>query len=138
MENIDNKLIKRDFVFVMLILAMLITLYKLNIGWFCPLNDGLGIPCPGCGFTSGTIALIKGRYTDAFYHHPLVFGTPIFLIFYPLFAYRKNSNKKYLRWFINIVIVIFIVVYILRIFGLIDGSATLKLNNNSIIQKIIN
>jgi hypothetical protein len=40
---------------------------------FCPSAGILGIPCPGCGLTRATIALLKGDVKGACSLHPLVF-----------------------------------------------------------------
>ena len=46
---------------------------------FCPMATVLGIPCPGCGLTRATLALLKGDVRGALALHPLVFVlTPLF------------------------------------------------------------
>ena len=47
---------------------------------FCPTALFLGIPCPGCGLTRATLALLRGDFARAFGFHPLVF------VLAPLFA----------------------------------------------------
>jgi hypothetical protein len=39
----------------------------------CPMAGLLGIPCPGCGLTRATLALLRGDVADAYHFHPLVF-----------------------------------------------------------------
>lgn len=39
----------------------------------CPSAGWLGIPCPGCGLTRATIALLRGDVAEALRFHPLVF-----------------------------------------------------------------
>jgi hypothetical protein len=41
------------------------------IGWRCPIRWALGLPCPGCGLTRGTLALLGGHPYAAFAAHPL-------------------------------------------------------------------
>lgn len=46
----------------------------------CPTAFFWGIPCPGCGLTRATLALVHGHFAQAFRYHPLV------LVFAPLFG----------------------------------------------------
>ena len=46
----------------------------------CPTALFLGIPCPGCGLTRATLALLRGDFGAALHFHPLVFVlTPLFV-----------------------------------------------------------
>ncbi len=47
---------------------------------FCPMATLLGVPCPGCGLTRATLALLHGDVRAALALHPLV------LVLAPLFA----------------------------------------------------
>ena len=38
----------------------------------CPMAGSLGIPCPGCGLTRATLALLHGDVGAALHLHPLV------------------------------------------------------------------
>ena len=47
---------------------------------FCPLAGVLGVPCPGCGLTRATLALLHGNLRQALHLHPLVLLlAPIFI-----------------------------------------------------------
>jgi hypothetical protein len=39
----------------------------------CPMAGLAGIPCPGCGLTRATLALVRGDIAVAYHFHPLVF-----------------------------------------------------------------
>lgn len=39
----------------------------------CPVASSFGIPCPGCGLTRATLALLRGHVHEAATLHPLVF-----------------------------------------------------------------
>lgn len=48
----------------------------------CPMAGSLGIPCPGCGLTRATLALLHGDVRAALHFHPLVWLlTPLFVTF---------------------------------------------------------
>jgi hypothetical protein len=48
----------------------------------CPLASTLGIPCPGCGLTRATLALMHGDVNAALHFHPLVWLlSPLFIGF---------------------------------------------------------
>src|SRR6185436_20099675 len=51
----------------------------------CPTALFLGIPCPGCGLTRATLALLRGDFGNALRLHPLVF------VLSPLFAFALGS-----------------------------------------------
>jgi len=38
--------------------------------WHCPFLLNTGLPCPGCGFTRGTLALFTGHWRAALAYHP--------------------------------------------------------------------
>jgi hypothetical protein len=51
----------------------------------CPLAGVLGIPCPGCGLTRATLALLHGDFRRAVHLHPLV------LVIAPIFLWAVGS-----------------------------------------------
>jgi hypothetical protein len=58
----------------------------------CPTALFLGIPCPGCGLTRATLALVHGDFGGALHFHPLVF------VLVPVAAYAvATSIVDYVR-----------------------------------------
>jgi hypothetical protein len=58
-------------------LVVLAALGALALLWIdvplCPTAALLGLPCPGCGLTRATLALLRGDAQTAFALHPMVF-----------------------------------------------------------------
>jgi hypothetical protein len=48
----------------------------------CPMAGTFGVPCPGCGLTRATLALLRGDIHAALHFHPLVWLlAPLFIGF---------------------------------------------------------
>ena len=63
-------------------LAGLLALAELVQVPLCPLASTFGVPCPGCGLTRATLALLHGNVRAALHFHPLVFLlAPLFIGF---------------------------------------------------------
>lgn len=66
-------------------LALLAGLVGLAVHWefpLCPMASSFGVPCPGCGLTRATLALLRGDVHGALHFHPLVWLlTPLFVLF---------------------------------------------------------
>ena len=64
-------------------------------GWPCPLKWALGIPCPGCGLTRASVALLKGDFATAFGLHAfapvLLLGLAAFAVAVLLPAARREA-----------------------------------------------
>ena len=63
---------------------------------FCPSALLLGVPCPGCGLTRATVAMLHGDFGAALRLHPLspvlvpLFGGALFLV---LFDYVRGPER---------------------------------------------
>jgi hypothetical protein len=61
----------------------------------CLLREATGIPCPTCGATRGTLALLEGQLVEALLLNPMVTvaagGFLIGGLVAPLWAYRRGT-----------------------------------------------
>ncbi len=97
-----------------MIMMALIGIGAFYLIFHCPIKYLTGISCPGCGMTRAFISLAKLDFEKAFYYHPLWCVPIIFVFVYILF---KNKHKKIYNAFICLSIVLFIIVYLHRLFS---------------------
>ena len=101
----------------------------------CPSAALLGIPCPGCGLTRATLALLRGDLHAAFHFHPLVFVlSPLFigLLASALVDYvrgpiqrapRRSWNTPWLGRGLWLLLALMLGVWVARFFGALGGPA---------------
>lgn len=83
----------------------------------CPIRFLTGISCAGCGMTRAFFLALSFDFGQAFYMHPLYFTAPL-LVF--VFLFEGLLPKKAVKLFWISAGIVFLAVYILRLFG---GSA---------------
>lgn len=63
-----------------------------GLGLPCPLRSLTGVPCPGCGLTTASVALVRGDLTSALAANPAIVGLAMFaLVVGPLLALRATG-----------------------------------------------
>lgn len=104
----------------------------------CPSAALLGIPCPGCGLTRATLALLHGDVGAAFHFHPLVFVlSPLFvgLMVNALFDYVrgptaqpavKRGSAPWLNHALWLLLVLVLGVWVARFFGALGGPVSVR------------
>jgi hypothetical protein len=63
----------------------------------CPMAGTFGVPCPGCGLTRATLALLHGDVHGALRFHPLVWlMAPLFIGFVGMATLElvRNANER--------------------------------------------
>lgn len=94
----------------------------------CPVRNSVGVPCPGCGLTRATVALLHGDVAGALHYHPVVWlMLPIFLLMVveEVYIFVRRERLTLLSRIPNVVWwptgLIILVVWISRFFGAFGG-----------------
>ncbi len=75
--------------------GVFVALFALRVR-VCPFAIVTGHPCPGCGLTRATVALLQGHLAEALHLHPLsVVVSPLFA---GMFAYNALVYVREGRW----------------------------------------
>ncbi len=97
----------------------------------CPTAGFWGVPCPGCGLTRATLALLHGEIHTAFVLHPLVFAVlPTYggaLAFSLSSARGKTWSPAYVRtlgWCGGAVVALMTLVWLARFAGYLGGPVS--------------
>lgn len=54
---------------------------------FCVIKHATNIPCPSCGSTRSIIALINGKFAEAFYLNPIGYIVAIIMLIAPVWIF---------------------------------------------------
>jgi hypothetical protein len=92
----------------------------------CPVAALTGLPCPGCGLTRATLALLRGDFARAWQLHPLVFvalpalGAAIARI---AVARGRSSpaSERAITWFAVSLLTLLVGVWLARFAGALGG-----------------
>lgn len=113
--------LKIIFRYVLISLPIIIAIFVFSYFIGCPIRLITGIPCPACGLTRAYVSLFQGNFALAFNYHPLYFLLPaVLLCVILLLSIEKKPNCKArlpLILFSLLLIIIFVIVYIVRLFN---------------------
>lgn len=99
----------------------------------CLFKRFTGLPCPSCGMTRSYLSLFSGDIENAFFMHPLFWMIPI-IAGLVIFSYYKKVNftKIYI-----LIMVLFIVVYIIRMILYFPDTYPFNYEYSSIIGRLL-
>ena len=99
------------------ILLSLIALAILNLlfGSVCFSVILFGIPCPACGITRASKLMITGHFLESVQMHPLLILVIFGFILYPIIKKQLNNYCFFIKFYVIICLIIFIVYYIYRL-----------------------
>jgi hypothetical protein len=102
-------------------------LHFLGIG--CPIIYLTGIPCAGCGMTRAWLCVLKLNFPSAYNYHPLFWIPPIVLV---VMAFKRSIPVKLFNTIIWLIALIFIIVYLIRLFNPEDTVVKININKSAI------
>lgn len=128
---------KPVILFVMVVVWVGICLSIYSGGSLCVIRNITGLPCPGCGMTRALIALSKFEFTKAVRLHPLSLMMLPFgglLALSPFNTSLRRLTGKKVFW--QLLIAIFLVVYIVRMFLLFPQIEPMTLLENAYLLRL--
>lgn len=90
--------------------AILNTLY----GSVCFSKILFGIPCPACGITRASKLAVTGHFRESWQMHPLLILVVLGFVLYPIIKKLLKNYFLFLKLYVIITIIIFVVYYIYR------------------------
>lgn len=101
----------------------------------CLFYNITGIPCPACGMTRSYINLFQGNINQAFWNHPLFWIIPLIPII--LFIDQRKPKWKLADKVFIPTIILFIVVWIIRVILFFPDTPPMERNSQAFLQKLL-
>ena len=122
----------KDAILAILAVAFVYTIFYItNIG--CPIKFLTGISCMGCGMTRAYLSLLHLDFGGAFRYHPLF---PIPVIAAVIFLFRSRISQKIVKVLLFTTIVLFSIIYLLRILNPSDTVVVFEPANGAVVRGI--
>ncbi len=108
-------------------------LFKNDVSCVC--KGVTGIPCPSCGLTRASIAVLNNDYSKAWEMHPLIFFLPFFALIAAFLHFK--GYKKSLQILMIIILIAFILVWLIRMFFMFPNTAPLDFYNDALLVRLL-
>ncbi|MHB8962636.1 MAG: DUF2752 domain-containing protein [Saccharofermentanales bacterium] len=103
----------------------------------CLLRRTIGIPCPGCGMTRATFALLRLDFAAAFTFHPLVYIIVPFIIVLSVLLLTKRTTFKKSTPYIIAIMACMVIVYIIRMILFYPDAEPMTYDNGSLAAALV-
>lgn len=124
---------KHDMILLGIVLLVVLILF----GAYCPMEEIIGIPCPGCNMLTALYWLSKGNMEMASFYHPAVWafiGYAVCVIML-WFKYRERMfQTKIFRICSGLFLFVFLGVYAYRMLTVFPKEP-MQLNENAMLIK---
>lgn len=75
--------------------SLLLLLFIVVIGYFCPIQKITGFPCPGCNMlTSSYWLFVKGDISTSLYYHALLIPTILVFAVCLFLSYKRKNRMR--------------------------------------------
>lgn len=101
------------------------------IGIGCPIKFLTGISCFGCGMTRAWLSVLRLDWKSAFYYHPAFWLPPPMLL---LYLFKNKINIKIYKFFIFTAILLFAIIYIVRLIQADSDIVVFQPKNNILFR----
>lgn len=108
------------------------------IGWYCPIQEITGIPCPGCGMSTAFYYFVQGRFQEAYFFNPAFY---VLLVFAFISGVGWLKNRQFLqstlwRWLFWLVMLIWFCIWLLRMIYIYPNWPMIYMEDN-LLQRFI-
>ena len=122
----------KDAILTILAVAFVYTIFYIT-GIGCPIKFLTGVSCMGCGMTRAYLSLLRLDIAGAFRYHPLF---PIPIIAAVLFLFRSRISQKIVNFLLFTTIVLFSIIYLLRILDPSDTVVVFEPANGAVFRGV--
>ncbi len=96
----------------------------------CPFAGVFGIPCPGCGLSRATFALLRGDFHGAYATHPAVFvalpAAVVLALHATSSAPRTATRERWAAVCAAVVLFVLVAVWLARFAGAFGGAVSIR------------
>ncbi len=130
----------------LLMVVTFITLYTIVsylTGFGCPFEEFTGIPCPGCGVTRSTVAILRFDFVSSFHYHIFTIPAALIILYATIFAPAQDfthckTRRDKIYWIIVLATVIGMFAYYFYRLFILQGDIIYIDLSDSLVVKIVN